>query len=254
MGIQQKYIILVCLLFLISCSDNKQNDTIHFLESENKELKKQVKDRQVLLDNWFTDFASIQEEINTINTNEVFLLQMKNPENPEVLNSDKNNLLNKIEKIKKEIENKEEQLSTLGYELEGAQILIKNLKTTLEEKEKVIISLKVENNLFKELNQNLTKTNTQQEETIESQEVKIESQHKEIIQKEYEIAKMEIETYYRLSKQLSSVGNSLPQDIKRFSIKESRRELEQLKRELNNNAIIYKAKGDSILNALKYIK
>lgn len=240
MGIQQKYCTVIILSFImLSCSNKKQELVIIQLKKEKHELIQQASDKQKLLDSWFEDFASIQKEINSINTEEVMFLHVGTSETPQSIESDKDILLDKVERIKILIQEKENKLSILDGDLHGVNLVISNLKESLEEKENIINSLQVENKKIKIVNEKLKVINDKQSRTIGQQEQQLSIQLEELKNKQRELRKKEVEIYSRLSRELYSVADKLPTKIKGWFTRQAETEISRLKRNLHNDASKY---------------
>lgn len=248
MEFQKKYIqIIIILLINYSCTNNsRQSELIDNLKAENEALKEQAADNQTLLDSWFIDFNQIQEDINSINTEDVYLLKIQDGENKNVIPSDKDKMLEKVEKIKKLISQKEQELDKSGSNMRVLKTAIKNLKNSLEEKENIINSLKEENKNITIKNHVLESTNVKQQNEITNQNTKIQTQITNLNNLEKELKNKEIETYLRLSEALLSVSNKLPIKVKGWFTKQTEVEISNLRYDLREEAERYKNEAERI--------
>jgi len=156
-----KSVILFLLLGLISCESSQEgSSTVINLQEENYKYRKQIQNNKMLLENWFQDFSDIQEELNSINTDDI-ILEQYGIETPFVKpKSDKDKMVSKIYRIRQLIESQEEKLKNFDFEYDGFKNVLRSLKQQLVKKENIIASLQNENYQIKYENKLIRNENT----------------------------------------------------------------------------------------------
>jgi hypothetical protein len=155
MEVYKRFNVLLVFLLIIffSCTNSvSKSDEIAALRIENQELRKRAQEKQKILDNWFNDFLLIQNQINSINTEELLDLEFGSSETIRTPLNDKDVLLAKVEKIKALIDKKERLLENTELKYAGIDEMISGLRYAIREKEKIIVFLKKENEEIKRIN------------------------------------------------------------------------------------------------------
>ncbi|MCT4587496.1 MAG: hypothetical protein N4A71_06710 [Carboxylicivirga sp.] len=167
MDVQKGLFKIVALFFftIASCESNINSkevevykNEINLLQNEIRNLRSDASRNQKLLDNWFREFSDLQLELNSINTEEIILLEYRSNESlfdKERLN-DKQIALRKIKKIKRLIHSKELELESEKLKYSGLNTLITNMKEEISYKEHIISSLSNENERIKERNRKIS--------------------------------------------------------------------------------------------------
>lgn len=150
-------ILIIVVIVFSSCDTfNANSNKTRTSEQSVIEQRKQTQYATELLKDWFDDFVEIQEQLYSINTDEIILLEYGPNEVRKGTNYDKDKLITKINKIKKLIDLRESQLRKSNIEVSGLYRMIANFRAEVEKKEMIIESLRRENFEIKKQNQELT--------------------------------------------------------------------------------------------------
>ena len=68
-------LLIFLLIILLGCTSNNEKTQNEEFEEELTEVNKNAKRQQELLKKWFKDFQKVQEEVFSINTNELLVLE-----------------------------------------------------------------------------------------------------------------------------------------------------------------------------------
>ncbi len=140
MEVQKKYLILILIICAFSTCDSN-DEQIAELIKENQRLRIESEEKIKLMGNWFNDFSIISSEINSIETFEV---SVDNYSNEIYISgiSDRDKILNKINAIRQKLIAKENGLKEIKINVEGLRNVVRSLKTSLLNKEKIITALR----------------------------------------------------------------------------------------------------------------
>ena len=111
-------LLIFLLVILLGCASNNEKTPNEKLEDELIEVSKNAKRQQELLEKWFKDFQKVQEEIFSINTNELLFLEYE-LEGAKKQKTDREKIIEKIKQIKLLLKQKDEKLKRLSEQLQS---------------------------------------------------------------------------------------------------------------------------------------
>ncbi len=240
--ILQKTGIVICLLlFIYSCS----NDDKQII----KEKERKINELEAQLDNIIMNDRYKQELISTIEENlesidSTFLYLNLNREAPifdekaEKIFSQIKNLKQKIDSVEKELLDEMQRNNQLTEENKSLLKIIQRYKSTLIEKEQQILTL---SKTVKEHEITISNKNNE----IAKKNNEIEKKKKEVSQLKKDLIRMEAEAYDNLSQELYSIASNLP-TVKGWFTKKTKEEISKTRRNLRNQADIYKSKANNL--------
>jgi chromosome segregation ATPase len=237
--LQKAGLILISLMLIFSCSnENKEKE----LEDKNKALEEQI---DYLLQNArYKDelISSIDEQLDSINASFIYL--NANADNPS-FDEEADRIFIQIEKLKEDLEDKKDSLrnaddinNRLINENEKLLQVIERYKLKVIAKEKQILDLQ------RKL-KDKTDKNKKQRIIINRISDDIARKKTEIRRLEKNLIRLEAEAYEKISTELYSIANNLP-DVKGWFTKKTKREVARIRYNLRNDARRYKNKADNL--------
>lgn len=243
MEIQKIYYTIIVIIILVGC--NNEDKSVERLTKKNSELREQAIGQQKLLDQWFVDFQSIQENINSISTDEILEVTEDDFNESPRVKTEKEKLLARVDLIKLRIEEKERQLNHMNNNFKGLKGVISGLKKSLYKKEKEIVNLKNENKKLVNLTED-------QATEIEKQLSRITNQQQQISNQQQQLALKEIKTYRSLANELDMVVKNLPLKIRGLFTGKTKKEINELRYKLKESAQKYRNKVETLRREYDY--
>jgi chromosome segregation ATPase len=155
-------LLIFLLIILLGCTSNNEKTQNEEFEEELTEVNKNAKRQQELLKKWFKDFQKVQEEVFSINTNELLVLENE-LESPKKRKTDKEKIIEKIDQIKLLLKQKDEKLKQLSKQLHNSghdftylEKMVYSLKKDIKLKKNKISDLEQRYNAAVHINDSLS--------------------------------------------------------------------------------------------------